>query len=62
MSATNLTQLLTRATLLRCSAEVAMADRVRAEHDAKRCDPLVRRALAAACGEEVMVQYEVTSP
>jgi len=34
-------------------------DQVSADQLAKRFDPLVRRALADACGETVTVQYQV---
>jgi len=41
------------------AAVVGVPDQVSAEQLAKRFDPLVRRALADACGETVTVRYEV---
>ena len=41
------------------AAVVGVPDQVSAEQLAKRFDPLVRRALADACGETVTVQYQV---
>ncbi|HEY8744462.1 MAG TPA: helix-turn-helix domain-containing protein [Chloroflexota bacterium] len=58
----NFTRWLARTSLLRHEAGVAVVgvpDQVSAEQLAKRFDPLVRRALADACGEAVTVQYEV---
>ena len=40
-------------------AVVGVPDQVSAEQLARRFDPLVRRALADACGEPVTVRYEV---
>ncbi len=41
------------------AAVVGVPDQVSADQLAKRFDPLVRRALADACGEAVTVQYRV---
>lgn len=41
------------------AAVVGVPDQVSADQLAKRFDPLVRRALADACGEPVTVQYQV---
>jgi hypothetical protein len=62
MVPTNFTRWLARTTLLgheAGAAVVGVPDQVSAEQLAKRFDPLVRRALADACGEAVAVRYEV---
>ena len=41
------------------AAVVGVPDQVSADQLARRFDPLVRRALADACGEAVTVQYRV---
>ncbi len=41
------------------AAVVGVPDQVSADQLARRFDPLVRRALADACGETVTVQYQV---
>ena len=58
----NFTRWLARTSLLHHDAGAAVVgvpDQVSAEQLAKRFDPLVRRALADACGEPVTVQYQV---
>jgi len=58
----NFTRWLARTSLLSHdggTAVVGVPDQVSAEQLAKRFDPLVRRALADACGETVTVQYRV---
>jgi len=58
----NFTRWLARTSLLSHAAGAAMVgvpDQVSAEQLARRFDPLVRRALADACGETVTVQYQV---
>jgi hypothetical protein len=45
--------------ILACAAVVGVPDQVSAEQFSKRFDPLVRRALADACGEAVTVRYQV---
>jgi chromosomal replication initiation ATPase DnaA len=62
MVPTNFTRWLARTSLLGHEAGVAVVgvpDRASAEQLARRFDPLVRRALADACGEAVAVRYEV---
>ncbi len=58
----NFTRWVVRTSLLSQTAGAAVVgvpDQVSAEQLAKRFDPLVRRALADACGETVTVQYQV---
>jgi hypothetical protein len=60
---TNFTRWLARTTLLDHDAGVAVVgvpDQVSADQLSRRFDPLVRRALADACGEAVAIRYEVT--
>jgi chromosomal replication initiation ATPase DnaA len=62
MVPTNYQRWLARTSLLSQAAGVAVVgvpDQVSAEQLARRFDPLVRRALADACGETVTVQYQV---
>jgi len=62
MVPTNYQRWLARTSLLSHAAGAAVVgvpDQISAEQLAKRFDPLVRRALADACGEAVTVQYEV---
>jgi len=62
MAPTNFTRWLARTSLLSHDAGTAVVgvpDQVSADQLAKRFDPLVRRALADACGETVTVQYQV---
>jgi hypothetical protein len=62
MVPTNFARWLARTSLLgheAGAAVVGVPDQVSAEQLAKRFDPLVRRALADACGEAVAVRYEV---
>ncbi|MGI8550173.1 MAG: DnaA N-terminal domain-containing protein [Dehalococcoidia bacterium] len=60
----NFTRWLARTSLLRHEAGAAVVgvpDQVSADQLARRFDPLVRRALADACGETVTVQYQVVA-
>jgi chromosomal replication initiation ATPase DnaA len=62
MVPTNFTRWVARTSLLSHEAGTAVVgvpDQISAEQLAKRFDPLVRRALADACGESVTVQYQV---
>jgi biotin operon repressor len=62
MVPTNYQRWLARTSLLSHAAGAAVVgvpDQISAEQLAKRFDPLVRRALADACGEAVTVQYQV---
>jgi len=62
MVPTNFTRWVARTSLLSQDAGAAVVgvpDQISAEQLAKRFDPLVRRALADACGEAVTVQYQV---
>lgn len=63
MVPTNFTRWLARTSLLSRdgAAVVGVPDQVCAEQLARRFDPLVRRALADACGEAVTVQYRVVA-
>jgi hypothetical protein len=64
MVPTNFTRWLARTSLLgqeAGTAVVGVPDQVSADQLAKRFDPLVRRALADACGEAVAVRYEVVA-
>lgn len=58
----NYTRWLARTALLACAdgaAVVGVPDQVSADQLSRRFDPLVRRALADACGEAVTVRYQV---
>jgi len=59
---TNYARWLARTSLLDCGAGAAVVgapDRISADQLARRLDPLVRRALADACGRAVVVEYRV---
>lgn len=64
MVPTNYQRWLARTDLVQCAdglAVVSVPDQVSADQLTRRFDPLVRRALADACGEQVAVRYEVTA-
>ncbi|GEM_PF-6613059 len=62
--ATNYTRWLSRAQLLSRApgqAVVGVPDRICADQLSRRLDPLVRRALSEACGEQLTISYQVCS-
>jgi len=62
--ATNYTRWLSRTQLLSRApgqAVVGVPDRICADQLSRRLDPLVRRALSEACGEQLTISYQVCS-